>query len=108
MADDRLEPGPDRAAGRPRGMAAGAATIDQHSGAAPARPADPSTTADRDGDRSTGRALPRQTDLGPGCLTPVVTLATQAPQPHLAVYLRQQHGLGSLRFADLLTPITRT
>jgi hypothetical protein len=32
----------------------------------------------------------------------VVPLATQAAQPHLAVYLCQQTGLGSLRFADLL------
>jgi Transposase DDE domain len=51
-------------------------------GAAPAPPADPGPPEDRDGDRPAGRALPRQTGLGPRRLAPMVTLATQAPQPH--------------------------
>jgi hypothetical protein len=49
----------------------------------PACPADWSRpAADRDRDRSAGRALPRQTGLGPRCLASVVTLAAQAAQPH--------------------------
>src|SRR4029450_3545042 len=63
------------------GRACPPATIGQAPRAAPAPPADPSA-ADRDGDRPVGRALPRQTGLGPGCLAPVVTLATQAAEPH--------------------------
>src|SRR5215203_3903766 len=63
-------------------MAAGAVTIGRATRAAPAPPADPSAAADRDGDRATGRALPRHTGLGPRRLAPVVTLATQAAEPH--------------------------
>src|SRR4029453_17376991 len=46
------------------------------------RPADPGPAADRDGTRPAGRALPRQTGLGPRRLASVVTLAAQAAQPH--------------------------
>lgn len=74
-SDHRRPAGP----GQPAGVAV---ALSQATGAAPAELGTPAPPADRDGDRPAGRALPRQTGLGPRCLASMVTLATQAAQPH--------------------------
>jgi len=84
-------------------MAAGAVTIGRATRAAPAPPADPSAAADRDGDRATGRALPRHTGLGRDAWHLWSRWQRKLLSHTLAVYLCQQTGLGSLRFADLIT-----
>jgi hypothetical protein len=60
-----------------------------------------------DGDRADGRALPPEAGLGTRCLAPWSRWQRKLLSHTLAVYLCQQAGLGSLRFADLITSQTR-